>query len=73
METRRPQVKNICYHVGVVKYRFIQVKSTTTEKRDWNMEQVSGGSSRFFLLHIRVKKEGKKNRNLFKKLIKAKV
>ena len=26
--------------MGVVKYRFIQVKSTTTEKRDWNMEQV---------------------------------
>ena len=34
--------------LGVVKYRFIQAKSTTTEKRDWNMEQVTSGFGDFF-------------------------
>ena len=36
------------------------------KNEDWNMEQVTSGSYRFFKLNIRVKKEGKTNRNLLK-------
>ena len=39
--------KHMLSRSRVVKYRFIQVKFTTAEKQDWNIEQVTSGSWRF--------------------------